>query len=172
MKSLIQIIIPFLLISSSFCLEYEEIEEENIEKIFEESSNSKVCIPSNEEVDNFIKKNNINYTGEKTNNLGFIVGKCNPIILIPGIYSTRLKVRLNCLDLKRDENALYKKIKFYCSRFVCKNDNDDVDDKDLWFNVGHSGFDLFRFGWEKYKLDENQTLKNKTLESILDNFLD
>jgi len=172
MKSISQIIILFLLIFSSFCLEYEEIEEENIEKIFEESSNSKVCIPSNEEVDNFIKKNNISYTGEKTNNLGFIVGKCNPIILVPGIYSTRLKVRLNCLDLKRDENALYKKIKFYCSKFVCENDNDDVDDKDLWFNVGHSGFTLFRFLWEKYKLEENQTLNETNLKDTLDYLVD
>ena len=31
-------------------------------------------------------------------NLRFILGKCNPVLLIPGIYGTKLMVEINCKE--------------------------------------------------------------------------
>ena len=36
-------------------------------------------------------------------NLRFILGKCNPVLLIPGIYSTKLKVELQCKNIATEE---------------------------------------------------------------------
>ena len=57
---------------------------------------SSTCLPTDSETKNFIKDNKINYKGKIDDNVKFIAGDCSPIILVPGIYSTRLKVKLNC----------------------------------------------------------------------------
>ena len=41
----------------------------------------------------------------------FIVGKCHPVVLVPGMLSTKLQVRINCANLFSEEFEIYKKIK-------------------------------------------------------------
>ena len=38
-----------------------------------------------------------------TNNLRFIVGHCNPIILVPGIFSVKLMTQIDCKGLYENE---------------------------------------------------------------------
>ena len=46
-----------------------------------------------------MSNHNISYDKAYDNKLRFIVSPCSPIVLIPGIYSTKLKVKLNCKNL-------------------------------------------------------------------------
>ena len=62
---------------------------------------------------NFIKK----ITREEKDidiNLRFILDKCNPIVLVPGIFSARLKIEVNCQKIFENEKENYKNIRFFC----------------------------------------------------------
>jgi len=127
----------FCIIFFASCLLYEETNEEdfNTDELFESTKNeslkSSMCLSTEAEAKEFISKNNIVYNDDINQHIKFIVGKCNPIVLIPGIYSTRLKVRINCKELRRDEESLYNKIKLFCNKYVCSSDNDQEENRDL-----------------------------------------
>lgn len=88
---------------------------------------SSMCLATEAEEKGFISKNSILYNDNINQNIKFTIGKCNPIVLIPGIYNTRLKVRINCKELRRDEESLYSKIKLYFNKYVCSSNNDQEE---------------------------------------------
>ena len=104
------------------------------------------CLPSVEETIYIMKKKygkEIDKT-QVTKNLRFIAGKCNPVILVPGMLSVRSRVRINCDDLFEKEKDVYKKFKFFC-RFdnICPPFNfwDKYDEKEIFLNIfGQFGF--------------------------------
>ena len=163
MNRLMLFILSIALIS---CFKYEESNEEdfNVDDLFQSTQDTKfkssMCLATDEEVQDFISKNNVKFNDKINQNIKFIAGKCNPIVLVPGIYSTKLKVRLNCKELKRDEESLYNKIKLFCNKYVCGSDNDEEEDKDLWFNlqVGNSGFTLLKKGYEEIQEEDEKKL--------------
>ena len=56
-------------------------------------------------------------------NLRFILGKCSPVLLVPGVYATKLKVEFNCKGLATEEkNTTLKNIRLFCGNDVCKNE--------------------------------------------------
>ena len=150
----------FLIISIS-CLQYEEFDELN--STFEDILSSSECLATKKETEEFIKNNNINYKGTIDNNIKFIAGKCNPIILVPGIYSTRLKVRINCKSLKNDDTKIYEKIQFYCGTQICSNKNDKDRNLNLWFNVLGDGFSLLKNYYNSEK-NEYEFVEEKKVE--------
>lgn len=152
-----KIILFSLLLLNLNCLQVEEYEfgDKSAEDILNDI-NKNECLASRSELIAFFNKEGIEYKDsyEEDFRLRFIVGKCNPIVLIPGIYSTKLNVKIKCKNLYREEKDLYDKIKFYCGRFVCSSTTDNDENRYLWFNVGRSGFSLYRHPWELHKEEE------------------
>ena len=139
----------FFMISSIICLDYEvynDTEQFNISKILNTSLKAGLCSATEYEAQKFIYDNQIDYDldQEIDRNIKFVVGSCNPVVLVPGIYSTKLKVKINCKNLKREENQLYNKVKLYCNKYVCSDDNDNDENRDLWFSLGTKGFTLLK----------------------------
>jgi len=154
--------ITYIFISIS-CIKYEEYDYDkfNYKDIDDEID---VCFASSSEVDDFIEKNNITYGKDKNDlRLRFIIGKCSPIILVPGIYSTKLQVKINCKDLMAYEWSLYEKIKVFCGKNVCSGgDKNDPDvTYDFWLNAMKKGFSLWRL-----KKDENNNLSEEEEEQL------
>lgn len=147
------------------CLQYEEIDDKEGDFLdsLDEKLGSGECSPTESEVKQMIKDNNINYNGDIDRNVKFIAGTCSPIVLVPGIYSTKLKVKLNCKNIKRDEESLYQKIKFYCSKYVCSDISDDNENRELWFNLGEKGFTLV-----EHIFDNNEATEEKMNEKMKD----
>ena len=89
-------------------------------------------------------------------------------MLIPGIYSTRLKVRINCKELRRDEESLYNKIKLYCNKYVCSSDNDQEENRDLWFNLqaGKSDLHYLKNFMKKYQIKIKKKILKKNRKKI------
>ena len=55
-------------------------------------------------------------------NLLFILGKCSPVLLVPWVYSTKLKVEFICKGLAIEEkDTILKNIRVYCGNEVCKD---------------------------------------------------
>ena len=59
------------------------------------------CLPSVENTVNILKeKYGITVEKNKVNkNMRFIAGNCNPVILIPGLFSVRLRAQIDCKNL-------------------------------------------------------------------------
>ena len=154
------------------CIKYEEYSDDaKLEDIFGSTDYTDICIPSTDEMKKYFEDNDdLEYKEEydKDKKIKFIAGKCNPIALIPGIYSTKLKVRIKCKNLYREEKDLYDKIKFYCGDNICKNTKSNNQFWDLWFNVGKDGFSLYRHPWE-FQNEENQdSFNNSEFETTED----
>ena len=172
------LLISLILLISISCLEndkfpVDEIKEKDFVNTINEKLGASECLASQDEARAFIEENKIDYKGDIENidrNVKFIAGTCNPIVLIPGIYSTKLKVQLNCRNIKRDENILYQKIKFFCAKYVCSSGTDDEENRDLWFNLGEKGFTLVEWiGQGKENEEPNVNDPNSILSWEYDN---
>lgn len=167
-----KLFVLFLTLLPLNCIKYEEYPHDaKLEDIIGSSDYKDVCLPSNDQMQKYFKEHeDLEYKSEydKDNKIKFIAGKCNPITLIPGIYSTKLKVSIKCKNLYREEKDLYDKIKFYCGKKVCEKTNSNDEYKDLWFNIGHDGFTLYRNPWELLGKNETDLKENDEFESTED----
>ena len=70
-------------------------------------------------------------------NLRFILGKCSPVLLVPGLYATKLKVEFNCKGLATEErNTTLKNIRLYCGYSkICKNESKISEEFPLLLSV-------------------------------------
>ena len=84
-------------------------------------------------------------------NLRFILGKCSPVLLIPGIYSTKLKVELNCKGLASEEkDTTLKNIRLFCGNDVCKDESKTSEEHPLLFSILEDAFGLEITNAKKY----------------------
>ena len=76
-------------------------------------------------------------------NLRFILGKCNPILLIPGVYSTKLVVELNCKGIaKNEKDTTLKDIRLYCGLSVCLDESKTSEEHSLLFSLLDDSFGI------------------------------
>ena len=67
-------------------------------------------------------------------NLRFIIGKCSPVLLVPGVYATKLKVEFNCKGLVTEEKyTTLKDIRLFCGNYVCKDESKTSEELLFYF---------------------------------------
>ena len=111
-------ILFFSLITFSLSL-YSKLSDFNSEIKIPFKSNS--CFPSNEDTINSLFENYNIETINPTNHQKFILGPCNPILFIPGIYGSRLVLSINCKNIYEKEIDKLMAIRIFCSNQVCNN---------------------------------------------------
>ena len=138
---------------------YEEIEEDPDLKMeyesFAQTDNAPdddikdSCLLSEEETKQKLKEAGIT-DGVITKDVRFIYGNCNPVLMIPGMLSTKLQVRINCKRMYNDEINIYKTMRFYCGDVICR-DTEVTNENQNLFIVGLGNFTLVEiFGLNKY----------------------
>ena len=117
------------------------IKDEKHETIFSDNDDkTNECLLSKEETTNIIKKTTGIEDTDPSDEVRFIFGKCNPIILIPGMLSTKLQLKINCKNIYEHEIDIFKKIRFYCGEMVCPDEKDELEEHNLFI----SGFGSFQ----------------------------
>ena len=101
------------------------------------------CLLSKDETKNLLKEiySSTNISVDK--NLRFILGKCNPVLLIPGIYATKLVVEIKCRDLyffERETN--YKYMRFFCGNLVCEDKFIESEEHPLFISFKDKAFGI------------------------------
>ena len=77
------------------------------------------------------------------NKIRFILGPCNPVLLIPGIFSTKLLVEFNCNGLATEERkTTLRDIRLYCGDNVCKNESVISEEHHLMFSIDRGPFSI------------------------------
>ena len=76
-------------------------------------------------------------------NLRFILGKCSPVLLVPGVYSTKLKVEFNCKGIAKEEkDTTLKNIRLYCGFDVCSDETKTSEEHPLLFSLLDMAFGI------------------------------
>ena len=94
------------------------------------------CLVSKFIANEFLRENNRNDILKPDNNLRFILGKCSPVLLVPGLFATKLVVELNCKGLATEErDSTLKEIRLYCGNTICKNEEKISEEFSLIFSA-------------------------------------
>ena len=84
-------------------------------------------------------------------NLRFILGPCNPVLLVPGVYATKLKVELNCKGLSEHEkNTTLKDLRLYCGFDICYDESETNEEYPLLFSLLDYVFGLDKINAEEH----------------------
>ena len=124
-----------------------------VKKIYPEMSQNideKCLLSKNKTIE--ILKNNYKINNENPdNNIRFILGKCSPVLLIPGIYATKLKVELNCRGLATEEkDTTLKNIRLFCGEDICKDLSKTSEEHPLLFSLLDEAFGISSSNSKKY----------------------
>ena len=83
-------------------------------------------------------------------NLRFILGKCSPALLIPGIYATKLVVELQCKSIATEEKSTtLKDLRLYCGDSICKDETTVSEEHALFLGALEPAFTIIG-GFDKY----------------------
>ena len=80
----------------------------------------------------------------------FILGKCNPVLFVNGIFASRLAVSVNCKKLKAEEPDKFMDTRVFCGETVCKDENNENDEQVLFPALLDSAFTLLDKDGNKY----------------------
>ena len=130
----------------------DEIEFENNEVSLQSWFNlgsNKACLPPKDEAVNLLKKYGIS-NNNPDENLRFIIGKCDPIMMTPGIYSTKFYAQVNCKYLKENDYENFKNMRLYCGNSICKDESSTNEERPLFVSVFDEAFTILESESNKY----------------------
>lgn len=131
-----------------FSAQYEEDEDLDLQfSLF----NGDECLMPSKEAKNILKSTYGKSISSPTKELRFILGKCNPVLMIPGIYASKLLVELNCKKLAQFEReTTFKEIRLYCGDSVCKDESKESEEHPLFVALLDKAFTLLGSENDKY----------------------
>ena len=156
-----------------FSSQYEEDEDINLElSLFEGDE----CLVTKKDAKEILQSKYNTINNSPNENLRFILGKCNPVLLIPGIYASKLLVEVNCKGLAENERlTTLKEVRIYCGDTICKDESVESEEHPLFVSLIDKTFTILGSEGDKYSSclgyfmnyfqNENEcpTLNNKKL---------
>ena len=125
----------------------EEYEDVRLESIF--SSNE--CLVSKSDATRILSQSYGISNSSPDENLRFILGKCNPVLLIPGIYATKLVVELKCKNIATEERkTTFKNLRLYCGDTLCPNESTLKEEHPLFLALLDPAFSILGSEKDKY----------------------
>ena len=104
------------------------------------------CLLPNHTAVGILKSNYSINNPNPDDNLRFIIGKCSPVLLVPGIYATKLVVELNCKGLsKYERDTTLKEIRLYCGYSICKDESNESEEHSLLLSLLDEAFGIEGF---------------------------
>ena len=118
----------------------------------DEIPNSDECLVPKDEAIEILERDYGIITSDPSDNLRFIVGKCNPVILIPGIYGTKMKLEINCKGISENErDTTLKEIRVFCGDTICKDEDDEHEEHAVFVALFDKSFTIVSLlGDDKY----------------------
>ena len=91
----------------------------NLKSIFDTNE----CLPDNTLAKRILNKDYGITLNKIDDNLKFIIGKCNPVIFVPGIYASKLVLTINCGGFKKENKDKYMEMRVFCGDAICQSDS-------------------------------------------------
>ena len=74
-------------------------------------------------------------------NIRFILGKCYPIIYLPGLYASRMVATINCPVFKKDF-LNFVKMRLYCGNTICEDETNEYEEYVIFPSIFDSPFQI------------------------------
>ena len=136
-----QIINCFLFNKEKIDIDIKEIIKKELQSKNLEDSND--CLVTKEEARIILQeKYNINpdYI-EIDNNIRFILGKCYPILYLPGLYASRMVATINCPVLKQDF-LHFVKMRLFCGNTIREDETNEYEEYVIYPSIFDSPFQI------------------------------
>ena len=128
-------------------LEQQEDDDINLKSIFSGDG----CLVPKKEAQNLLKNQYGNPDITVDKNVQFILGKCYPVLLIPGIYATKLVVEVNCKSIAQyEKTTTLKEIRIFCGDTVCPDLSAEKEEHPLFVGLLDSAFTILNSDKSKY----------------------
>ena len=128
-------------------LEDKEFEDLQLKGLF---SGDECLMPKDEAV-KVLKQSYGVSNSNPDENLRFILGKCNPVLLVPGIYATKLVVELQCKNIATEEKSTtLKNLRVFCGDSLCKDETKVYEEHALFMGVFDKAFTILGTENDKY----------------------
>jgi hypothetical protein len=118
-----------------------------------ESINENITLKSLFDTDECLaEKSELKNLGIKspTESQRFIHGKCNPVLVVPGIFCSKLITTVNCQGLSQNEPKTFKELRVFCGDSVCYNPDSTYEEYNLFISLLNGPFDIVSTGPDKY----------------------
>ena len=122
-------------------IDLKEMIREHLNQEKLEDSND--CLVSIDEAEIILKekyKINPNYI-DIDQNIRFILGKCYPIIYLPGLYASRMVATINCPVFKKDF-LNFVKMRMFCGNTICENESNEYEEYVIFPAIFDSPFQI------------------------------
>ena len=139
--------------NSNFFAGFTENQEDILlgDTLFDSLFDSNECLVSQKEAKKIIKeKYGLTEDKDIDENVRFILGKCNPVLFVPGIYATRLVVTINCKKFKNEDFNQFIHARAFCGESICKDENNEHEEHVLFPALFDSPFTLRETTDNKY----------------------
>ena len=128
-------------------LEEKELEESELKGLFDGDE----CLMPKKEATKVLQESYGLSVSDPDENLRFILGKCNPVLLIPGIYSTKLKVELQCKNIATEEKyTTLRDIRLYCGNTICQDETKEREEHAIFMGILEDAFTIVGTELDKY----------------------
>ena len=74
-------------------------------------------------------------------NIRFILGKCYPILYLPGLYASRMVATINCPVFKKDF-LKFVKMRMYCQNTLCEDETNEYEEYVIFPAIFDSPFQI------------------------------
>ena len=126
-----------------------EEREEDLYNIKKSLFGGDECLISKIKAKAILKTNSISNTVD--DNMRFILGKCSPVLLIPGIYATKVMVEVQCKNIAQYERTTtLKEIRIFCGDTICSNENKEREEHHLFVGLLEKAFSILGSYADKY----------------------
>ena len=128
-------------------LEQQEEEDINLKSIFSGDG----CLVPKKEAQTILKEQYGNPNISIDKNVQFILGKCYPVLLIPGIYASKLIVEVECKNIAQyEKTTTLKEIRLYCGDTICPDLSAEREEHPLFVGLLDSAFTILNSDKSKY----------------------
>lgn len=122
-------------------------DEPNLKTLFGKDE----CLLSSDDAKTILKQQYGINSSFPDRNLRFIIGKCNPVLLIPGIYATKLMVELECKNIAQyEKTTTLKEIRIFCGDTVCGDTSKEREEHPLFIGLFDDAFTILGSKNDKY----------------------
>ena len=85
------------------------------------------------------------------NRIRFILGKCSPVLLVPGIYASKLLVELQCENIaEKERTTTLKEIRIFCGDTICEDESVERKEHPLFIGLLDETFSILGSEKDKY----------------------
>ena len=128
-------------------LEEKELEDLDLKGLFDGDE----CLMSKSDAVKTLQQDYGVSNSNPDDNLKFILGRCNPVLLVPGIYATKLVVELQCKNIATEEKSTtLKNLRVFCGDTLCKDETKVSEEHPLFMGVLDKAFTIIGSENDKY----------------------